>query len=243
MSLRHIKNSYLSFKYKIIRWYYSKQVESVNPTMFIYCGLRKMWCLLFRDPFCYLITLLMMYANNVRHGRFHTNGIPIISVSRKNGGGIIVDDSLRMNNGNAGNNIGFSCRCTLIATDGAFLHIHENVGMSQTTICAIGADITIGRHTLLGGGVKIYSSNFHSLNYTDRRNSVLDKKNRKSAPVVIGEDCFIGAGTIILKGVTIGDRTIIGAGSVVTSSIPADCIAAGNPCKVIKPINREHCRG
>ena len=69
-----------------------------------------------------------------------------------------------------------------------------------------------------------------------RRNPIIDQKNRKSAPVVIGEDCFIGAGTTILKGVTIGDRVVIGAGSVVTKSIPADCIAAGNPCRVIKGI-------
>ena len=56
----------------------------------------------------------------------------------------------------------------------------------------------------------------------------------KSAPVVIEDDVWVGAHCIILKGVTIGARSIIGAGSVVTKSIPADCVAAGNPCKVIK---------
>lgn len=140
-----------------------------------------------------------------------------------------------MNNGNANNTIGFSSRCTLLATDGAHLHIHDNVGMSQTALCAIGADIIIGKNTLLGGGVKIYSSDFHSLDYMDRRDpGNADKNNRKCTPVNIGDDCFIGAGTIILKGVTIGARTIIGAGSVVIKSIPADCVAAGNPCKVLK---------
>lgn len=206
-------------------------------TMILYKGIRKVYRVLLRDPFCHVVTLLMMYGNDVCHGRFRTSGIPIISVDRK-GGKITIGDNLRMNNGNADNNIGFGSRCTFVAAAGAHLHIHDNVGMSQTALCAVGADITIGSHTLLGGGVKIYSSDFHSMNYTDRRDyKVADKENRRSAPVVIGEDCFIGAGTIILKGVTIGDRTVIGAGSVVTKSVPSDCIAAGNPCKVIKQIN------
>lgn len=55
-----------------------------------------------------------------------------------------------------------------------------------------------------------------------------------SAPIVVEDDVWVGAHSIILKGVTIGARSIIGAGSVVTKSIPADCVAAGNPCRVIK---------
>ena len=53
-------------------------------------------------------------------------------------------------------------------------------------------------------------------------------------PVTIGEDCWIGGGTVICPGVTIGDRCIIGAGSVVTKDIPSDCVAVGNPAKVIR---------
>lgn len=57
-----------------------------------------------------------------------------------------------------------------------------------------------------------------------------------SAPVIIGDDVFIGARAIILKGVTIGDGAVIGAGSVVTKSIPPRVIAAGNPARIIKEI-------
>ena len=57
------------------------------------------------------------------------------------------------------------------------------------------------------------------------------------APVKIGSDCFIGAGSIILPGVTIGDNVIIGAGSVVTKSIPDNSIAVGNPARVISSYN------
>lgn len=58
----------------------------------------------------------------------------------------------------------------------------------------------------------------------------------QSASVTIEDDVWIGANCIILKDVTIGARSVIGAGSVVTKSIPADCIAAGNPCRVIRKI-------
>lgn len=201
----------------------------------IYKGIRKIWYVLLYKPFCHIATSFVMSSNKVQYGSFHTNGIPIVNIPSRNGGKIIIGNNLRMNNGDAANNIGFTSRCVLNAVGGASLCIGENVGMSQTVLCAVDADITIGRNTILGGGVKIYSSDFHSMNYIDRRApESADKNNRKSTSVVLGDDCFIGAGTIILKGVTIGARTIVGAGSVVTKSIPADCIAAGNPCIVIK---------
>ena len=68
----------------------------------------------------------------------------------------------------------------------------------------------------------------------------IDCFTAKSKPIVIEDDVLIGTRCIILKGVTIGARTIIGSGSVVTKSIPADCIAAGNPCQVIKSNNDEN---
>ena len=58
-------------------------------------------------------------------------------------------------------------------------------------------------------------------------------------PVTIGQNCWIGANVSIMPGVTIGDHTVIGAGSVVTQDIPADVVAMGVPCRVIRQIN-EH---
>ena len=59
-------------------------------------------------------------------------------------------------------------------------------------------------------------------------------------PVKIGRNCWIGAGAIILPGITIGDNTVIGAGSVVTKDIPANVVAVGDPCRVLRPItNRD----
>lgn len=83
----------------------------------------------------------------------------------------------------------------------------------------------------------------HSLDWSIRQNKdidvfgeYIDYANSKSAPIIIEDNVLIGARSIILKGVTIGARSIIGAGSVVTRDIPSDCIAAGNPCKVLKSL-------
>lgn len=78
----------------------------------------------------------------------------------------------------------------------------------------------------------------HSLNYFDRRDGDVDMSNRVDRPIVIEDDVLIGAYAIVLKGVTIGARSVIGAGSVVTKDVPADCVAAGNPAKVIKFLNK-----
>ena len=79
----------------------------------------------------------------------------------------------------------------------------------------------------------------HSLNYVDRRDGDVDMANRVDRPIVIDDDVLVGAFAIILKGVTIGARSVIGAGSVVTKDIPADCVAAGNPAKVIKQLRQD----
>ena len=57
--------------------------------------------------------------------------------------------------------------------------------------------------------------------------------------ITIGKNCWLGAGVIVMPGVTIGDNTVIGAGSVVTKDIPANVVAVGNPCRVVRPITDE----
>lgn len=124
----------------------------MSPLMFLYKAVRKLWRTLLRDPFCHVATQILMRGNDVIYGNFSTNGIPIITIDSKRKSRITIGRNLRMNNGNADNCIGFSARCTLIAVDGGHIRIADNVGMSQTALCAVGADITIGCHTLLGGG-------------------------------------------------------------------------------------------
>ena len=95
--------------------------------------------------------------------------------------------------------------------------------------------MTIGSRTLIGGGTKIYDTDFHSLDHRQRGD--YGRETAVTKPVRIGEDVFIGAHSIILKGVTIGDRSIVGAGSVVTKAIPADEVWAGNPARCIRRIS------
>ncbi len=100
--------------------------------------------------------------------------------------------------------------------------------------------LSIGKHCLLANGVKVYDYDGHPFDPILRRNNVtFPSENCK--PVVIEDDVWVGAGTLIFKGVTIGARTIIGAGSVVTRNLPSDVVAAGNPARVIKPLRE--CEG
>ncbi len=90
--------------------------------------------------------------------------------------------------------------------------------------------ITIGDYVMVGPNCTIATAK-HPL-YAPMRALAY----QKNLPVVIGNNVWLGAGVIILPGVTIGDNTIIGAGSVVTKDIPAGVVAVGNPCKVLKVI-------
>jgi len=183
-----------------------------------------------------LRTKWRMWGNGVQYSNCRTVGVPYIAVS--GGGKIILGKNFQMNNEMEANQIGYSTPCVLRAHGGTIL-IGDNVGMSQSALVASGANITIGDYVKLGGGVKIYTTDFHSLDFQKRREPIIDMAERKYASVTIENDCFIGAGTTILKGVHIGARTIIGAGSIITNDIPCDCIAAGNPCRVIRMINKQ----
>jgi acetyltransferase-like isoleucine patch superfamily enzyme len=99
--------------------------------------------------------------------------------------------------------------------------------------------VTVGKHVLLGGNVRIYDSDFHALDPMMRRNPVKDRCHIKSRPVIIGDDVFIGTNATILKGVNIGDRAIIGAGSVVSCDVPDDEIWAGNPARCVRSAKKD----
>lgn len=89
----------------------------------------------------------------------------------------------------------------------------------------------------IGSGSVIMDSNFHSTNPIIRGNREEKVNDIRTCPVFIGDNVFIGAHSIILKGIEIGNNSIIAAGSVVTKSIPANEIWGGNPAKFIKKIN------
>ena len=180
-----------------------------------------------------LISIIILYGNNISFSNFRTSGVPYIMVAR--GGKCNIGKNFAMNNGIKGNPIGCYQKCTIFVDREAVLTIGDNVGISQTALICT-KKITIEDYVKIGGGVCIYDTDFHSLN-PDIRKSTEDLKHRKQKEVLIKENAFIGAHSIILKGVTIGKNSIVGAGSVVTKSIPDNEIWAGNPAKFIKEIN------
>lgn len=111
--------------------------------------------------------------------------------------------------------------------------IGNNVGISGGAICAA-KRITIGDECMLGADVLIADTDFHSIHPKFRKNN--DYSYDTASEICLKNNVFIGTRSIILKGVTIGENSVIGAGSVVTSSIPSNVIAAGNPCRVIRKI-------
>lgn len=131
------------------------------------------------------------------------------------------------------NPVGITNPCVLDTLMGGKIRIGSNVGMSGV-ILASRSSITIGDFTQLGGNVRIFDHNYHSLNPENRRNGRLDAQDVRTASVVIGNDVFVGTNAMILKGVTIGDRAIIAAGSVVMTDVPAGEIWGGNPACRLK---------
>lgn len=91
-------------------------------------------------------------------------------------------------------------------------------------------EVLIGDHVLFGPSVQIYTAT-HPMSAAERRMGL-----ESGEPISIGSDVWVGGGAIICPGVMIGARSIIGAGSVVTRDIPADVIAAGNPCRIIRQL-------
>ena len=118
-----------------------------------------------------------------------------------------------------------------------FGQIGTNVSVGQPFIC------DYGRNIYLGSNVSInMNCTFVDCNKIEIGNNVLIASNVQlytaALPIKIGNGCWLGGGVIVLPGVTIGDGSVIGAGSVVTKDIPKNSLAVGNPCRLIRQINK-----
>ena len=122
---------------------------------------------------------------------------------------------------------------------GKHIHIGNKVIINMNCTFVDNNIIEIGDNVLIASNVQIYTAT-HSTKASERvnLNSQLGEGfcRTYALPVKIEDHVWIGGGAIILPGVTIGKGSVIGAGSVVTRSIPANCVAVGNPCRVIKHI-------
>ena len=160
----------------------------------------------------------------VIHGKLYINLFPSASLK--------IGNDLYFSSGWGINALCSNRRGMIYATWDANITIGNNVGMSSTVLWCH-KRIVIGNNVRIGGNCILIDTDAHDLNFINRRSPATDRGGVAS-PIIIEDDAFIGTNCIILKGVTIGARSIIAAGSVVTKSIPADCIAGGNPAKVIK---------
>ena len=158
-------------------------------------------------------------------------GIPIV---RKNTGSkISIGKNFEVRNSSIFNIAGISHPvCLATISSKALIKIADNVGISGGSIVAM-EEINIGNGVLIGANCLIIDNDFHPINSPDRRFS---QKNISSAPINIEDNVFIGANSIILKGVTIAKNSVIGAGSVVTKDVSENSIVAGNPAKEIGKI-------
>lgn len=127
--------------------------------------------------------------------------------------------------------------CTILSpfiTDyGCYCSIGHDTFINHNAYLMDGGGITIGLHCFIGPNCGMYTA-IHPM-LAEERNQGLEK----ALPIVIGDNCWIGADVTILPGVTIGSNTIIGAKSVVTKDIPDHVLALGNPCRVIRPITED----
>ncbi|WMI66630.1 acyltransferase [Aestuariibaculum sp. YM273] len=156
------------------------------------------------------------------------------SLFLKGKGNITFGNHVTINSNYFFNPIGGQTFSSIVVAKQAKLKIGNHVGISNTAIfCSI--EIVVEDNVLIGGGCKIWDTDFHSL---DKNIRGTEKDNGESIPVKIKKNAFIGGSSIILKGVTIGENSIIGAGSVVTKSVPDNEIWGGNPAKFIRNIKQ-----
>jgi len=118
-------------------------------------------------------------------------------------------------------------------SDNAYVEIGENVFIGDySTIRATRTSVTIGRDTLIAQNVKLVAMN-HAFMRKDQLIKEQDLDLDKMG-IVIGEDCWVGAGAVILPGVTLGRGVVVGANAVVTKNVPDYAIVAGNPARILK---------
>lgn len=146
---------------------------------------------------------------------------------RHSQGTIRIGNNCRFNSSKTSNLIGVYSPCIISAlSKNAKIEIGDNCGFSGTVIGAA-KYIKLGNNVRCGANTLITDTDWHTDDYRTGENK----------EVIIADNVWLGYGVKVLKGVHIGENSLIGANSVVTKDIPANVIAAGNPCKVIKQLN------
>ncbi|KFI54055.1 sugar O-acetyltransferase [Bifidobacterium callitrichos] len=177
--------------------------------------------------------IFLDYKNTARRLLGEYNRLPYDAKTRKR-------EILESLFGQIGENV--SVGLPFICDYGRNIRIGSNVSVNMNCTFVDCNTITIGSDTLIASNVQLYTAT-HPVELADRLvegwkpGDAHYRWNTYAKPIHIGRGCWLGGGVIVLPGVTIGDGTVIGAGSVVTHDIPANVVAVGNPCRVLRPIN------
>lgn len=177
----------------------------------------------------YLVWSVPMYVflklNGVTFGGF-PQFAGLAFVTRVKGSRIQIGKGCRFMSKTVGNLIGINHRCILATSSkDAQLIIGDNCTFSGVSIWCFDS-IKLGNNVRVGANVTIMDGDAHQ---NDPRAGV-------NKPILIEDNVWIGTSVMILKGVHIGENSLIGAGSVITSDVPANSVAAGNPCRIIKKL-------
>lgn len=188
---------------------------------------------IFGKAYSKVIVLLTTLCMRIRasfegiHLGRHTDFYGFMKFVREADTSIFIGNNCQFRSRSTSNLIGINRPCILSTIlPGAKIEIGNNCGFSGTVIGCFDS-VIIGNNVKCGANSLITDSDWH----------LDDPRAGAPKPIVIGNNVWIGEGSKILKGVTIGDNSVIGAGAVVTKSIPANVVAAGNPCKIIKTID------
>ncbi|MCD8085999.1 MAG: sugar O-acetyltransferase [Clostridiales bacterium] len=113
---------------------------------------------------------------------------------------------------------------------GHHVHFGKDIYANFNLTLVDDTHIYVGDNTMFGPNVTVATAGHPILP------ELREQGLQYNVPVRIGRNCWLGAGVVVLPGVTIGDNTVVGAGSVVTKDLPANVVAVGNPCRVLRPI-------
>ena len=169
---------------------------------------------------------IIMHFKNIEHGK-NLKFYGLTKFKRSSSGHIKIGDACTFRSWSTSNLIGINRPCIMISlAHESKLEIGDNCGFSGTVIGCF-KDIIIGNHVKCGANTLITDSDWHPE----------DPRSAEPKAIHIHDNVWLGVNVTVLKGVSIGKNSVIGAGSVVTRDIPANVIAAGNPCKVIKKLD------
>ena len=184
---------------------------------------------------------LVMKITGVEYGkRLRLKGRPVIFNRR--GARLKLGSNVTIKSSFLSNLVGLYNRTIIITrAPGAVIEIGDNVGISGATIYAR-KGIYIGANTAVGGNCKILDNDFHPIDAKERIRLLQNVRGGETGDLIpakeiyIGQNCFLGCNSIILKGTVLGNNCVVGAGAVVCGRFEDDCVIAGNPARIIRKL-------